>query len=89
MEETLFTKVTVEEGEEDEREPDDQNQPELLVRGHLVPNRARLHVRRPELCAFHNPLTEVPDHGIVVHFEDKIRTVDDSSHSELRGLQLR
>ena len=85
----MFTKVAVEEGEEDECEPDDQNQPELLVRGHLVPNRARLHVRRPELCAFHNPLTEVPDHGIVVHFEDKICTMDDSSHSELRGLQLR
>ena len=86
LEESLFTKVAVEKGEEDEGEPDDHDQPELLVGVHLVPDRARLHVCRTKLCALQNPLAEVADHSVVIHLEDKIRAVDDPSHGEERDI---
>ena len=80
LEESLFTKVAVEKGEEDEGEPDDHDQPELLVSGHLIPDCAGLHVCWTELCAFQNPLADIADHSLVIHLEDEICTVDDSAH---------
>ena len=84
LEESLFTKVAVEEGEEDEGKPNDHDQPELLVSVHLIPDGARLHVCRPKLCALQNPLADVADHGVVIHLEYEIRTVDDPSHGDQR-----
>ena len=80
MEESLFAKVAVEEGEEDEGEPNDHDQPELLVSVHLIPDGARLHVCRPKLCALQNPLADVADHSVVIHLEYEIGTVDDPPH---------
>ena len=84
LEESLFTKVAVEEGEEDEGEPNNHDQPELLVSVHLIPDGARLHVCRTKFCALQNPLTDVADHSVVIHLEHKVGTVDDPSHGDQR-----
>ena len=84
LEESLFTKVAVEKGEDDEGEPNDHDQPELLVSVHLVPDCASLHVCRSKLCALQNPLADVADHSVVIHLEHKIGTVDDPSHGDQR-----
>ena len=80
MEEALFAEVAVEEGEDDEGDPDHPDQPQLLVGAHLVADGAGLHSGGPEICALKDPVGEVADDGVLLHPDDEVGTVDDPAH---------
>ena len=58
-EESLLTEVAVEDGEEDQEQPDHQDNPQLFVLVHLILHNTRVWLEGAELGAFQNPFCHI------------------------------
>ena len=60
-EEALLTEVAVEDGEEDQEQPDHQDHPQLLVLVHLILHNTSVWLEGAELGTFQNPFGYIQD----------------------------
>ena len=58
-EEALLAEVAVEDGEEDQEQPDHQDHPQLLILVHLILHNTSVWLEGAELCAFQNPFSYI------------------------------